>query len=83
VGGINVFDDRAKAIREMIRVAKAGTKIVIVDETIKLMEAFTWLPGVRRLLEVYRDRFSPPVTLVPTDMRDLQVKEIMGGKLGC
>jgi len=67
----------------MIRVAKAGTKIVIVDETIKLLEAFTWLPGVRRLLEVYRDRFSPPVTLVPTDMRDLQVKEIMGGKLYC
>ena len=83
MGGINVFDDRATAIREMIRVAKAGTKIVIVDETIKLMEAFTWLPGVRRLLEVYRDRFSPPVALVPTDMRDLQVKEIVGGKLYC
>lgn len=83
VGGINVFDDRAAALREMIRVAKAGTKVVIVDETVKLVEALTWIPGVRRLLEVYRDRFSPPVALVPTDMRDLQVKEIMGGKLYC
>ena len=67
----------------MIRVAKTGPKIVIVDETIKLMEAFTWLPGVRRLLEVYRDRFLPPVAFIPTDMIDLQVKEIIGGKLYC
>ena len=56
---------------------------LIVDETIKLMEALTWLPGVRRLLEVYRDRFSPSVALVPTDMRDFQVREIMDEELYC
>ena len=33
VGGINFFNDRAKAIREMIRVAKPGSKILIADET--------------------------------------------------
>jgi uncharacterized protein YbaR (Trm112 family) len=33
VGGINFFNDRAKAIREMIRVAKPGSRIVIADET--------------------------------------------------
>ena len=32
VGGINFFNDRAKAIREMIRVAKPGSKILIADE---------------------------------------------------
>ena len=33
VGGINFFTDKARAIKEMIWVAKSGTKIVIVDET--------------------------------------------------
>jgi ubiquinone/menaquinone biosynthesis C-methylase UbiE/uncharacterized protein YbaR (Trm112 family) len=31
VGGINAFNDPAKAIREMIRVARAGARVVIVD----------------------------------------------------
>ena len=31
-GGINFFSDKARAIQEMIRVAKPGTKIMIVDE---------------------------------------------------
>lgn len=33
VGGINFFNDQQLAIREMIRVAKKGTKILIADET--------------------------------------------------
>jgi ubiquinone/menaquinone biosynthesis C-methylase UbiE len=32
-GGINFFNDRAKAIREMIRVAKPGSLLMIADET--------------------------------------------------
>ena len=33
VGGINFFSDKQKAIDEMLRVAKPGTKIMIADET--------------------------------------------------
>lgn len=33
VGGINFFNDKALAIKEMIRVAKKRTKILIADET--------------------------------------------------
>ncbi len=33
VGGINFFNDKEAAIKEMIRVAKPGSKIVIADET--------------------------------------------------
>ena len=32
VGGLNAFNDQATVIDEMIRVARAGTKSVIVDE---------------------------------------------------
>jgi len=83
VGGINAFNDRAKAISEMIRVARAGTKIVIVDETAKLMDAFTWIPGFRRWMQEFGDRFSPPVGLVPEEMREVQVREIAKGNLYC
>jgi len=83
VGGINAFNDRAKAICEMIRVARAGAKIVIVDETAKLMESFAWIPGVRKWLQEHGERFSAPVGLVPEGMRDVQVKEIAKGNLYC
>jgi ubiquinone/menaquinone biosynthesis C-methylase UbiE/uncharacterized protein YbaR (Trm112 family) len=83
VGGINAFNDRAKAISEMTRVARAGTKIVIVDETAKLMESFAWIPAVRRWLQEDGKRFSAPVELVPEGMRDIQVKEIARGNLYC
>jgi ubiquinone/menaquinone biosynthesis C-methylase UbiE/uncharacterized protein YbaR (Trm112 family) len=83
VGGINAFNDRLKAICEMIRVARAGTKIVIVDETAKLMETLAWFPGVRRWLVEHGERFSAPDELVPEGMRDIQVKEIARGNLYC
>ncbi len=83
VGGINVFNDRAKAICEMIRVARAGTKIVIVDETAKLMNSLAWVPGVKRWLQEHGERFSAPVGLVPAGMRDVQVKEVAKGNMYC
>ena len=33
VGGINFFNNKARSIREMLRVAKPGSKIMIADET--------------------------------------------------
>jgi len=83
VGGINAFNDRAKAICEMTRVARAGSKIVIVDETAKLLGAFAWIPGIRRLLHEHGERFSAPVGLVPEGMRDVHVKEFAKGNMYC
>jgi ubiquinone/menaquinone biosynthesis C-methylase UbiE len=83
VGGINAFSDRARAITEMIRVAKAGTKIVIVDETAKLMEPFLWIPGLRGWMRQFGDRFSAPVRLVPEEMKDVRTTEIAKGNLYC
>ena len=83
VGGINAFNDREKAIREMIRVARTGAKIVIVDESLKLMEALAWLPGVRKWLQEHAERFSAPVGLVPDGMKEIRATEIAKGKLYC
>lgn len=38
VGGINFFNDKRKAIDEMLRVAKSGTKLLIADETNDLID---------------------------------------------
>jgi len=83
VGGINAFNDRAKAISEMIRVARPGSRIVIVDETAKLMERLGWLPGTAKVMREFGDRLSAPAALVPDAMRDLRVQDILGGNLYC
>ena len=38
-GGINFFNDKALTISEMLRVAKAGNKLLIADETADFMES--------------------------------------------
>jgi ubiquinone/menaquinone biosynthesis C-methylase UbiE len=84
VGGINFFDDRERAIREMVRVAKPGTKIVIVDETEKIAKGF--YERIPLMGKCYRDRpeeISAPVELVPDGMLDLSVRELREGDLYC
>jgi ubiquinone/menaquinone biosynthesis C-methylase UbiE/uncharacterized protein YbaR (Trm112 family) len=83
VGGINAFNDRAKAICEMIRVARAGTKIVIVDETAKMMESIAWMPTARKWLREHGERFSAPVGLVPEGMRDVHARDFARGNMYC
>lgn len=39
VGGINFFSDKGAAMKEMLRVAKPGTKILIADETSDYVDA--------------------------------------------
>jgi ubiquinone/menaquinone biosynthesis C-methylase UbiE len=39
VGGINFFSDKSAAMKEMVRVAKPGTKILISDETSDWIES--------------------------------------------
>jgi ubiquinone/menaquinone biosynthesis C-methylase UbiE len=72
VGGINFFNDRARAIREMIRVAKPGSLMLIADETEKHVK------GVyEKGLGSYRNRkepVSPPVELVPPEMEDIHLE---------
>lgn len=79
VGGINYFSDKQKAINEMIRVAKPGTKILIADETEKLVkEVYQKNPFSKKH---YKDtsNISTPVHLVPKEMADIEVNIINRG----
>ncbi len=72
LGAINLFDDKKKAIEEMIRVAKPGTHIVIADETEKAGRMFNWFTGPA-------ERIVPPVDLVPSDMQNITIETIWRG----
>ena len=71
-GGINFFTDRGKALQEMVRVAKAGARLVIADETLAL-------PGglgkfVSRGITGLVPRLRPPLQLVPPQAELIQVE---------
>jgi ubiquinone/menaquinone biosynthesis C-methylase UbiE len=81
VGGINFFNDKKGAILEMIRVAKPGTRIVIVDETEKVVKKFyARVPFVRKYFKKADQTVPDPLEWVPKDMREVSCKEIIDGK---
>lgn len=81
VGGINFFNDRAKAIREMIRVAKPGTRILIADETEKhVKETYERAPITRRYFKGRKDAVSAPVDLVPPEMQETHLEFLWDGR---
>jgi ubiquinone/menaquinone biosynthesis C-methylase UbiE len=84
VGGINFFNDKAGAMKEMIRVARPGTKIVIVDETEKVVTGmYQKNPLTARYFEKGESAAFCPVDLVPQEMRDVRARQCADGKLYC
>jgi ubiquinone/menaquinone biosynthesis C-methylase UbiE len=80
-GGINFFNDRAKAIREMIRVAKPGSRILIADETEKhVQDAYEKFPVTGRFFKNRKEAVTVPVDLVPTEMQEIHVEMLWGGR---
>lgn len=76
VGGINFFSEKKKAIDEMIRVARPGSKIVIADESERVARSvarFAGLSGSHRREKV---DLSVPVHLVPDSMQGIRVDGI-------
>jgi ubiquinone/menaquinone biosynthesis C-methylase UbiE/uncharacterized protein YbaR (Trm112 family) len=80
VGGINNFRDKQRAIEEMIRVAKPGTKIIIVDEWLHPERTPRRLVRLllRALPALYRHT-EPPAALVPATATETQVEPIWNG----
>ncbi|MFN8254935.1 MAG: methyltransferase domain-containing protein [Bacteroidales bacterium] len=80
-GGINFFNDKQKAILEMIRVAKPGTKLLIVDETEQLIkENYQKNPFIKGS---YTDakKAAIPVNLIPLEMENIQSNIICKGQI--
>ena len=72
VGGINTFEEKARALSEMFRVARPGARIVVVDEGLE--------PRMRKSLAgrfLLRTNIlyasEPPVDEVPDEAEDIRV----------
>jgi ubiquinone/menaquinone biosynthesis C-methylase UbiE len=80
-GGINFFNDRAKAIREMIRVAKPGTRILIADETEKhVKDTYERAPFTRRFFKNRQEAVTAPTDLVPPEMQEIHLEIMRDGR---
>jgi len=73
VGGVNTFGDKAKALDEMVRVAKPKARIVIVDEGLSPHDQKT-LFGKFLIRTNALYRCEPPTMLLPRNVRNIIVK---------
>ena len=77
IGGINFFNDKKKAIEEMIRVAKPGARILIADENEKGARGYEKIfPGFGRNFDGQREMIMPPIDLVPESMLERRIFDI-------
>src|ERR1017187_10186352 len=80
-GAINFFNDRAKAIREMIRVARPGSHLMIEDETEEYVKsAYENIPYTSSFFGNREHPVTVPVDLVPPEMEDIHVEMLKDGK---
>lgn len=81
LGGLNFFNDKAKAIAEMIRIAKPGTKLLISDENEKqVRKLYSRIPILGRRLWNQVEGLGPPVNLIPMEMIDPVVHDHADGR---
>ncbi len=78
-GGINYFNDKQQVILEMIRVANPGSRLMVVDETDKLIrENYQINPFLRNHFNDV-SKANIPVNLVPIGMKEIKSEIISKG----
>lgn len=81
IGGINFFDDKAAALREMIRVARSGTRLLIADETEShVQNSYEKIPLVGSYFQNRTERVTPVADLVPEGMQDVNLRLLADGR---
>jgi len=83
VGGINFFSDRSRALAEMVRVARPGSRIMVVDATEKLASRHERTPIAAAIYGGRPEAFAPPTHLLPAGVHGVQLKEVAAGDLYC
>ena len=81
LGGLNFFSDKEKAVREMIRVAKPGTRLLISDENEKQVRAlYQKIPILGRRLWRHHEGLGPPLDLLPAAIAQPVVRNHAEGR---
>jgi ubiquinone/menaquinone biosynthesis C-methylase UbiE len=80
-GGFNFFSDRAKAVREMIRITKPGGHLMIEDETEEYVKStYQNIPYTSSFYGDRKEAVTVPIDLVPPEMEDIHVEMLKEGK---
>jgi ubiquinone/menaquinone biosynthesis C-methylase UbiE len=80
-GGFNFFSDRAKAVREMIRITKPGGHLMIEDETEEYVKrTYQNIPYTSSFYGDRKEAVKVPIDLVPPEMDDTRVEMLKEGK---
>jgi ubiquinone/menaquinone biosynthesis C-methylase UbiE len=80
-GGFNFFSDRAKAIGEMIRVAKPGGHLMIEDETEEYVKStYEKIPFTSSFYSDRKQTVTVPIDMVPPEMEDIHLEMLKEGK---
>ena len=83
IGGINFFDHPAVAVGEMVRVAKPGARILIVDETKQVVtKNYQRNPLTRAYFKDAPTEFNPRAW-IPAGVVDMSYEELWEGKGYC
>jgi ubiquinone/menaquinone biosynthesis C-methylase UbiE len=84
VGGINFFSDRRKALAEMFRVARAGSKLIVSDETEEVVTGvYQRVPFVKNFFQKRTAPVVSPTDLLPAAAQDVRLNTVNRGKLYC
>jgi ubiquinone/menaquinone biosynthesis C-methylase UbiE len=83
VGGINYFNDPGAAVREMVRVARPGTRMIIVDETEEVAQKLENVPGASPFYKGREKKITSPVEYLPPEMQEVRLKTVARGELYC
>lgn len=84
VGGISLFNDSQRAIHEMIRVAKPGGQVMIVDDNeVSQVKAYHKNPFSPASAARTDEEQSAPVKLLPNGMRNIEVRYFFDSMLYC
>ena len=83
MGGINFFNNKALALSEMVRVARPGTKFVVVDETEDVAGRYEKTAVAGAFYSNRPGAISAPVESLPPGMLEIGAKTVGGGDLYC
>jgi SAM-dependent methyltransferase len=83
MAGIQYFDDPELAVREMIRVAKPGTKMVIADQPHTAFQTLSRVKGARGGYNDLDEAIADLPAMLPPGMGEIEAGLISFGELYC
>lgn len=83
MAGIQYFDDPAGAVREMIRVAKRGTRIVVADQPHTAAQTLSRVAGARGSYQSLDEAIADLPAMLPPGMAEVEAALISQGELYC